>query len=250
LTDEKTVTLRLESQDPRYPDDYDDTVSAGEYSYTVHDEHPATPSKAEGLEVNFKYTGTLLSVFGDEMDPRWEYDGEIISSEDDFDHTFETYGPKNVYLYFVKDNMDTTDEKIAMTFTLYESPPPPKVDDDDTNKGNDTGISPIIPIVIVVIIILIVIVLIALFIVMRKKQQPMEAGQEYYDETPRFGGRGHSQELGAQPHTRGLSPARESEHTEKLPPKRGASSGMSCPNCGSSVQKGWFLCPECKNPLD
>jgi hypothetical protein len=199
--------------------------------------------------VNFKFTGTLLSVFEDEMEPRWEYNGSIISSEEDFDYTFDSYGAKNVYLYFVKDNMDTTDEKITLTFTLYEPPPPPKVDDDD-DIGDNGGGFPVLPVVIIVIILLIIAVLIALFVVMRKKQQPMEAGQEYYDDTPRFGGRGHSQELGAHPRTHGLSPARESEHAEKLPPKRGSSSSMSCPHCGASIQKGWFLCPECKNPLD
>ena len=146
--------------------------------------------------------------------------------------------------------MDTTDEKISMTFILYEVPPNETDDDDDDDDdiGGENDF-PVIPVVIIVIIILIIAVLVVLFIVMRKKQQPLEAGQEYYDETPRFGGRGHQQELGAQPHTRGLSPARESEHSEKLPPKREAP-GMSCPNCGASIQKGWFLCPECKNPLD
>jgi hypothetical protein len=26
--------------------------------------------------------------------------------------------------------------------------------------------------------------------------------------------------------------------------------GMKCPNCGITVQSGWFLCPACKSPLN
>jgi hypothetical protein len=48
--------------------------------------------------------------------------------------------------------------------------------------------------------------------------------------------------------------------TPKLPPGSKSSSGMDnslkkdedmkCPNCGISVQSGWFLCPGCKSPLN
>ncbi|MGA1820225.1 MAG: zinc ribbon domain-containing protein, partial [Thermoplasmatota archaeon] len=249
--DTTEVVLKLTSEEPRYPDDYDQPLVLGEYSYIVPDDDPTTSNVNEARKVHFKVDRMVQSVFDEDMEPKWEYNGEIISSEDEFDHAFESDGPKTVYLYFEKDNMDTTDQKVELKFTI----PPIIIDDDDDDddivEKNET-MGWVIPVVIILIVVIVIILVAAFFIISKRKKEQAAASEEYYDEQPHLGGRhGHAPGLGAHTHTRELSPARETERTERLPPGRGeAAPKMECPHCGATVQKGWFLCPECKNPLD
>ncbi|MGA1793077.1 MAG: zinc ribbon domain-containing protein [Thermoplasmatota archaeon] len=231
------------------PDEFD-TLTLGEYHASVYDLHPETPDKVEGLKVNFKVDRIIKDIFGDDMEPRWEFDGEVISTKEDFDHTFDTYGLKTVYLYFEKDNMHTKAQKVELKFTLVEYIPPVTPDDDDVQGNASFGW--VLPVLIIAIVVIVIILILAFFVISKRKKEQAAASEEYYDEQPHLhGGRGHAPGLGAHTHTRELSPAREAERTERLPPGRGDTAPkMECPHCGAAVQKGWFLCPECKNPLD
>ncbi|MBN1539034.1 MAG: zinc ribbon domain-containing protein [Candidatus Thermoplasmatota archaeon] len=231
---------------PIYPEDYDDPLTAGEYSYSIYDEHPLeTPSVSEGLRVNFKVDRLVRTVFGDEMEPRWEYDGEVISKKKDFDHTFDDHGPKTVYLYFEKDNMDTTAQKMEMKFILvvYEEPL-------DHGKDN-ASLAWVVPVLIVAVLLIITMLGIGFFLILRGKKEPPAPSDENYlkgsDPVEELvEGPGHLPQGPV-----GISPVKDVIEMNGPPPGRDEGPlSIPCPHCGSPVQDGWFLCPECKNPLE
>ncbi|MGA1866178.1 MAG: hypothetical protein ACMUFK_01780, partial [Thermoplasmatota archaeon] len=231
-------------QGPIYPEDYDEPLAAGEYSYSIYDEHPLeTPTVSEGLRVNFKIDRLVRTVFGDEMEPRWEYDGEVISTQKDFDHTFDDHGPKTVYLYFEKDNMDTRDQKMEMKFTLvvFEEP----LDHDNATLGW------VVPVLIVAIVLITTMLGVGTFLILRRRKGLTAPSNDMHVRVPDPG-----EEPGDGPDRVpqspvGISPVKDDIETNRPPPESDeVPLSIPCPNCGSPVQDGWFLCPECKNPLE
>ncbi|MFW3145200.1 MAG: hypothetical protein ACMUIE_00125 [Thermoplasmatota archaeon] len=224
------------------PEDF--PVPGPDPQFSLYDDHSVTPMKIEGLRVHL-WQEPKLNFFGERYACHWQMDDEGEETGWDLNYTFDSYGMKNVTVWLQDDYGRSDEVKVTFTLQKYEEP---KIGDDDDDNGSGGNIGLYVVLVVIALIILLAAIL---FFVFRRRAKPAE--EEYYDEdrTHHLGG-GERHGLHPGGHAASLSASRE-ERREHLPPKRSAPEPepqeTTCPTCGSRVKKGWFLCPDCKNPL-
>lgn len=245
----------------------------------------ANPTKPETMEVVNFYVDPLSDPDGDKLTYRWDF-GDGSSGEGiNVNHTYTSKGWKTVQMWAEDGQFQT--EKISLRIEVLE-PEVTGDDDDDDDVDDDDVQSPqgddnmvlIIAIVVIVVIVLLIII-IAMILILRKKPAP--AAQQYpgYDqqqlgaygaqglppgqtgelppqeETPELppsqeGGDlppAGGEQPGAAPEAPGAQPMAPAAQPETEQPQEEAPSGNACPSCGAAVDPTWFLCPNCKSPL-
>ncbi|MEA3558563.1 MAG: hypothetical protein U9R75_04850, partial [Candidatus Thermoplasmatota archaeon] len=200
-----------------------------EFNHLIYDEHQMT-AVPEGLDVNF-WADIMLNEEEIPVTVKWDLGGGEVIEGMNINHTFDSYGTRTVQYWFETDF--TTSVKQTISLTLVE-PPVIDVDDDDDGGGSSIGLYIAVG-ASIGIIALIAIVL----ILIRKKGTKEEEGVHLPE--------GHSRSLSSG----GSRSSLDTGEREHLPSARGADDPVmtTCPNCGSPVKNDWYLCPECKNPL-
>jgi hypothetical protein len=251
---EITLLFRVEDETGQYAEDsivlslmyIAPTIPAPEtWGFTIHDEDPETP-EPEGYNVTLWCNG-VYDEFGQAYECNWMFEDGTTVTGWNINHTYTSTGWKTVNFWL--EGWDQTTEKIPVRYeikpVIITPPERPDVEGD--------GMNPVIVIVIVVIVIVVIIIAGLLVWIMRRK--PLNAQQEgYYGDDQQRSGSHNAPSLGAGAHSRELSPAGSMDRSERLPSSRDEAlppaQPMSCPHCGARVKRDWFLCPECKSPLD
>jgi hypothetical protein len=253
-------------------------------NYEIIDEDPDTDGD-QGYTVTFS-VDEVTDPDEDELTYRWEFGDGQTGTGITIDHTYANEGYKTVQMWV--DDGEYPTEKISVMVNIVgvdtgADDTTPADDDDTINTGSDNGIPSWLIIVIVLAVVLVLIVLILAFVAFRKKPAPA-AQQMYpgYDQAMLQGYQaqglppGQAEQLPPMD-TPGLPPAQEGYPPETLPPAEPGmapeaqpeapaaqpeapaaqpemaeappAAGMGCPSCGSPVDPSWFLCPNCKAPL-
>ncbi len=223
-TDMKVVNLTMIKNGPWIP-------AVPDFTITVTDEDPDTPGD-QGLKIT-----VTAEEIDTKYDPAWVYswvlsDGNKITGRE-FEHTFTPSGDGTTFTYNIKlklvlDEYMTPEGSKTVTLMI------PVVKED---KKEETSILPFI--IGGAVLLLLIIIALVLFIGMRRRSEMPPADTEGV--SPQGFSGPQSREVRARSPSPLYSqqPARE-EHFDD---------SVRCPNCGSPVQKDWFLCPECKDPL-
>lgn len=208
-----------------------------DFTYTIKDDHPIT-IEVEGKTVRFRALETLNPESLD-VEMKWDTgEGDILEGAD-INHTFDTFGAKTVYYWFETDF--TVSQKESFTFTLTEVPE--EEPDPDPESKFPTGLV----IGITFTIILVILIVIILMMMRRRKAEVLSHGDHNMDMSDRG-----ARQMELSPSDHYSNSLGGSVANEKLPPA-GKTSGtgiIGCPSCGSQVKEGWYLCPNCKNPLE
>jgi len=250
---EITLVFRVEDETGQYAEDsivlslkyIAPSIPAPEtWGFTIHDEYPET-TDLEGYNVTL-YCHAVYDEFGQTYECKWMFEDGTTVTGWNINHTYTSIGWKTVNFWL--EGWDQTTDKIPVRYEIKPIPEPPK-----PPKIESDGIDPVIVIAIVVIVIVIIIIAGLLFWIMRRK--PPVAGEEgYYGEDQRRPGAQSAPSLGSGAHSREVSPAGSMDRSERLPSSRDEALPpvdlMRCPHCGTRVKKDWFLCPQCKSPLD
>ena len=234
-----------------------------EIFYDITDEDDETVG-IQSLNVNF-WVDPVSDPDEDKLRYRWDFGDGQTGEGINVNHTYAKGGPKNVQMWVEDDEYQT--DRIAQQIDLEE----PVADDNGGGGGGgilDPDVKPeeedntMFIIIGIIAAVLILALIVGAFVILRKKPAP----EGYYDPNM-YGAQGlppaHSGELPPASTAGGLPPA--GQQPQGLPPAQTqaaaapASSpadkapqgpaGSSCGNCGSPVDPSWFLCPNCKSPL-
>ncbi len=233
-----------------------------EIFYEIEDEDDVTAG-IQSLNVNF-WVDPVSDPDEDKLRYRWDFGDGQTGEGINVNHTYAKGGPKNVQMWVEDDEYQT--DRIAQQIDLEEPVDDnggtiidPTKDPTITTAEDDNTIWIIMGIIAAV---LFLALIVGAFVILRKKPAP----EGYYDPNM-YGAQGlppaHSGELPPASTQGGLPPA--GQQPQGLPPAQTqtaaapASSpadkapqgpaGSSCGNCGSPVDPSWFLCPNCKSPL-
>ncbi len=233
-----------------------------EIFYEIEDEDDVTAG-IQSLTVNF-WVDTVSDPDEDNLRYRWDFGDGQTGEGINVNHTYSKEGPKNVQMWVEDDEYQT--DRIAQQIDL-EKP----VEENGGGGGGGTTTptttteeddNTMIIIIGIIAVVLILALIVGAFVILRKKPAP----EGYYDPNM-YGAQGlppaHSGELPPASTQGGLPPAGQSP--QGLPPAQTQTSaapasspadkapqgpaGSSCGNCGSPVDPSWFLCPNCKSPL-
>ncbi|MCU0800065.1 MAG: PKD domain-containing protein, partial [Candidatus Thermoplasmatota archaeon] len=242
-------------------------------------EEPPAPKKvtsvpADRQEVNKAVIFTVEEVVdpdGDKLYYKWNFGDGFTGEGVNVTHVYTLQGIKTVEVW-VEDGQFQTDKYTYRIEIVKENVIP--TDDDDDDDDDDTDPQKEFPIVLVIggvflILIILAFIIIAL-VVLRKKPAP-PAAQYPYDPAlmaynyqglpPGAPGQlppGQAPELPPAPEYAGteLPPAQPEQPpvapmtAPAAPPQPGPEQmGGACPSCNAPVDPSWFLCPNCKAPL-
>lgn len=271
-TDQITLVLNDLNEEPEAPTEISANPDASTEIYI-------------GDEISFSVDG-VTDPDGDRITYKWDFGDGGTSEGREVTHIYSKKGWRTVQMW-VEDGQFQT-EKISYRLEILEKDdgggetPGPGDNPGDIQSDGGTDDNTWIFIVIGAIVLVIIIFAIILFAVLRKKDAP--AAQQYpmYDQAQMgaYGAQGlppgQAEQLppGAAPE---LPPGQEyppeqlppaAPETEVPAPQPGmeaqtevpaaqpemeaqpeAPAGNACPSCGSAVDPSWFLCPNCKSPL-
>jgi hypothetical protein len=213
-TDFRIANLTLLKDGPWIPDVPDFTID-------IRDEDPDEPGK-QGLTISVS-SDEMDSVYGEGWIYTWTLgDGNDMTGRN-FTHTYQPSGPGqsftyNIKLKLVKGEYSTREKTGSVTLMV------PSEDEEKKDEGDFMTYLAVIAIAFVIIM-----VVVLLFFMIRRRSKPIENPPI---EMVNPG-------MTARPEV----PQTFVKQTEENTPV------IVCPNCGSPVQKEWFLCPECKDTL-
>ena len=264
-TDMITLVLNDLNEEPPAPD----SISA--------DPDPSTEIYV-GDEIRFS-VDSVSDPDGDKITYKWDFGDGSQSEGQNVTHTYSKKGFKTVQAWVTDGQFDT--EKISLRIEILE-------EEDDDNGGGDPNGGTTTPgggeeetdntlfiILGVVALLVIIIVVVILVVVLRKKEAPPAQQYPMYDQgqlgaydaqglppgqadqlgggaapelPPGQGETGQPQELPpAQQEMQAQQEAPQAQPETQQQPEQAP--GSACPSCGSPVDPSWFLCPNCKSPL-
>jgi hypothetical protein len=244
---------------------------------------PASPVEKD--PVNF-WVDSVLDPDGDRLTYKWDFGDGSTGEGVNVNHTYATKGFKVIQMW-VEDGQFAT-EKIQVRVEVAEAvvgDDDVQPDDDDiTTPGASNDNTMIFIIAAIIIVVVIIVVILFVFLLLRKKPAPAAQMYPGYDQqtlaayqqmglppgyagelppqsTPELPPAGDDQmppenlppadygeaPLEAQPEFAPPAPAAAAAPATLETPEQPA--GNACPSCGSAVDPTWFLCPNCKSPL-
>jgi hypothetical protein len=213
--DMKMTNLTLIKDGPWIPE-------VPDFEIEVNDEDPDTLG-VQGLIVEVSADDYDLEAYGEGWEYSWSLsDGSKLNGKQ-FTHEFTSAGKKTIRLNLVKGDYSTSVRSKEVTLEAVPEKPPNEDDPEDSSWGLYIGLAAVI---------LIVLGIVVLLIFMRSRSASVPP-EEYPDQdSSRIYG-----------HSRTATPI------DRRPDVPDRARGISCPSCGAQVKEDWFLCPECKNPL-
>ena len=241
----------------------------------------ADPDPSQEIYVGDEITFSVDEVTdpdGDKVTYKWDFGDGATGEGRTVTHTYSKKGWKTVQMW-VEDGQFETD-RINLRLEILEK--------EDTNGGgNNNQQTPTTPsstsssdntmlyvILGVVGLLVVIIVIVIFFFALRKKEAPPAQQYPMYDTMGAYGAQGlppgQENQLppGAAPE---LPPGQDYyQQPDQLPPagqeqvqpqteapaaqpetqaQPEAPAGSTCPSCGAPVDPSWFLCPNCKTPL-
>ncbi len=246
------------------------------------------PSSTADIYIGDEISFTVDAVTdpdGDNIVYKWDFGDGSRSEGQNVTHTYSKKGFKTVQVWVYDGQFET--EKISQRIEILEKiGDDTPTDDDDTpinaGGGSSSDDNTMFIILAIVAVLVIIIVVVILVVVLRKKEAPPAQQYAMYDqsqlagydamglppgqapglpggETPELppGQTDMEQPQELPPATQEMAPA-----TQEMAPQYEAPApqmetqaqpepapGSACPSCGSQVDPSWFLCPNCKSPL-
>jgi chitodextrinase len=257
-TDQITLVLNDLNEEPEAPDEIRADPDASQDIYV-------------GDEIEFS-VDEVTDPDGDRITYKWDFGDGATSEGRVVTHTYSKKGWRTVQMW-VEDGQFQT-EKISYRFEVLEQEGDDDDDTDDDTTGPDVGgdsggdDNTMLFLIAGLALVIIIVVIVVLFFVLRKKEAPPAQQYPMYDQAQlgAYGAQGlppgaapelppgqdpyapqehlppATQEAQAQPEAPEAQPEMQQEQPE-------SPAGNVCPSCGSGVDPSWFLCPNCKSPL-